>query len=197
MDSQHMPQLWDFTDDAGCQSSEAQNSSPALPGEESEYGPDPSLLVSDPEDEGMRVSPVPSGPFFQGQMDTSRPPDGPCRADDSVQSNGSGDSKHQGQRIVPPYVRLAPLLRRVQTLESKVGSLQVTLPESFGVVRGELNEVWAELSDLRRPTPPLDPRSSSPPTYFQERQQNSTSAAGVSTLHPIVCFFPISYEAGN
>ena len=115
---------------------------PPLPGEESESGPDPSLLVSDPDDEGTRVSPVPLGPFFQGQRDTSRPPDGPRRADDSIQSNGSGDSDHQGQWSVPPYVRLAPLLRRIQTLKSKVGSLQVTLPESFGIVHGELNEVW-------------------------------------------------------
>ena len=67
---------------------------PPLPREESESGPDPSLLVSDPEDEGTRVSPVPSGPFFQEQRDTSRPPDGPRRADNSVQSNGSGDSDH-------------------------------------------------------------------------------------------------------
>ena len=155
-----------------------------LPGEESESGPDPSLLVSDPEDKGTRVSPVPSGPFFQGPRDSSRPPDGPCRADDSVQSNGSGDSDHRGQRSAPPYVRLAPLLRRVQTLESKVRSLQVTLHESFGVVRGELNEVWAELSDLRQATPPLDPGSASSPMYFQERRQNSTSAAGASTLSP-------------
>jgi hypothetical protein len=102
-----------------------------LPGEESESGPDPSLLASDPEDEGTRVSPVPSGPFFQGQRDTSRPPDGPRRVDNSVQSNGSGDSDHRGQRSVPPYVRLAPLLRHIQTLKSKVGSLQVTLPETY------------------------------------------------------------------
>ena len=150
-----------------------------LPGEESESGPDPSLLVSDPKDKGTRVSPVPLGPFFQGQRDTSRPPDGPRRADDSVQSNGSGDSDHQGQWSVPPYVRLAPLLWRVQTLKSKGGSLQVTLPESFGVVCWELNKVWAELSNLRQATPPPDPGSASSPTYFQEWQQNSTSAARV------------------
>ena len=157
---------------------------PPLPGEESESGPDPSLLVPDLEDEGTRVSPVPSGPFFQGRKDTSRAPDGPRRADDSVQSNSSGDSDHRGQRSIPPYVRLAPLLWRVQTLESKVGSLQVTLPEFFGVVRGELNEVWAELSDLRQATPPPDPGSGRSPAYFQERHQNPTSAVGVSTLSP-------------
>jgi hypothetical protein len=132
----------------------------------------------------MRVSPVSSGHFFQGRKDTSRPLDGPRRADDSVQSNGSGDSDHRGQRIVPPYVRLAPLLRHVQTLKSKVESLQVTLPESFGIVRGKLNEVWAELSDLRQATPPPNPGSASSPTYLQERRQNSTSAVGVSTLSP-------------
>jgi hypothetical protein len=77
---------------------------PPLPGEESESGPDPSLLVSNPEDEGTRVFPVSSGPFFQGQRDTSRPPDGPCRANDSVQTNGSEDSDRRGQRSVPPLM---------------------------------------------------------------------------------------------
>ncbi len=62
--------------------------------EESESGPDPSMLVPNPENEGTRVSPVPSGHFFQGRRDTARPPNGPCRADDSVRSNGSGDSDH-------------------------------------------------------------------------------------------------------
>ncbi len=51
-------------------------------------------------------------------------------------------------------------------------------------MRGELNEVWAELSDLRQATPPPQPGSASSPAYFQERRQNSTSAAGVSTLLP-------------
>jgi hypothetical protein len=104
---------------------------PPLPGEESESGLDPSLMVYDPEDEETRASPVPLGPFCQGRRDTSRPPDGPCRANNSVQSNGSGDSHHQGQRSVPPYVRLAPLLWRVQTLESKVGMWNYTCSDSF------------------------------------------------------------------
>ena len=112
------------------------------------------------------------------------PPDGPCRANDSAQSNGSGESDHQSQRSVPPYARLVLLLRRIQTLESKVGSLQVTLPESFGIVRGEFNEVWAKLSNLHQSTPPPDPGSSSSPAYFQEWHQNSTSGGGASTLSP-------------
>ncbi len=49
---------------------------------------------------------------------------------------------------------------------------------------GELNEVWAKLSNLHQATPPPDPGSASSPAYFQERRQNSTSAAGVSTLLP-------------
>jgi hypothetical protein len=145
---------------------------PPLPRQESKSDPDLVLLVSDPEEEGTGVSPVLSGPFYQRARDTSLPQDAPRRTGVSVQSNGSGNSDHQSQQSLPPYVRLAPLLRRVQTLESKVGSLQVTLPESFGIVRGELNEVWAELSNLRQSTPPPDLGTSSSPAYFQERRQN-------------------------
>ena len=60
----------------------------------------------------------------------------------------------------------------------------MTLPESFGIVWGELNEVWAELSNLRQSTPPPDLGTSSSPAYFQERWQNPNGGGGTSTLSP-------------
>ncbi len=71
----------------------------------------------------------------------------------------------------------------------------MTLPESFGIVRGELNEVWAELSDLHQLTPPPDLGTSSSPAYFQERRQNPDPGGGYA--HPITCLFPTPYEAGS
>ena len=84
----------------------------------------------------------------------------------------------------PPYLRLAPLMRCVQDLESRVRKLEYSVPDSFVGVRDELDEVWKDLGDVRkiRASPPQD--SSSTPSLFQGRASNTASTSSNAPLTP-------------
>ncbi len=70
------------------------------------------------------------------------------RTDVSVQFNSLEGSVRARAQSRPPYGGIAPLLRRVQGLESKVGSLEDSVPQSFALVRDEVDKVWRESGNL-------------------------------------------------
>ena len=104
----------------------------------------------------MRVSSPPPGPQMFGPRDGV-----------SIHSSRAGGTDRSMTEEPPPYLRLAPLMRRVQDLESRVGKLEDSVPDSFMGVQDELDKVWKDLGDVRkiRASPPQD--SSSTPSLFQ------------------------------
>ncbi len=98
-----------------------------------------------------------------------------------MRSNVSSDSNHQSQRSTPLYTRLAPLYRCVQSLKTKVGGLQVTIPKSFDIVRGEFDEVWTELAKVRPSRHPAETGASSSLPFFQQRAQSTQPLGPTST----------------
>ena len=78
----------------------------------------------------------------------------------------------------PSYLRLAPLMRRLQDLKSRVRKLEDLVLDSFMGVRDELDEVWKDLGDMRkiRASPPHD-SSSSTPSLFQGQASNTALAS--------------------
>ena len=105
----------------------------------------------------MRVSSPPSGPQIFG----------PPRDGVSIHSSRAGGTNRSRSEEPPPYLRLAPLMRCVQDLESRVEKLEDLVPDSFMGGRDELDEIWKDLGDVHkiRAYPPQD--SSSTPSLFQ------------------------------
>ena len=101
----------------------------------------------------MRVSSPPPGPQMFGPRDGV-----------SIHSSRAGGTDRS--MTEPPYLRLAPLMRRVQDLESRVGKLEDSVPDSFMGVQDELDKVWKDLGDIHkiRASPLQD--SSSTPSLF-------------------------------
>ena len=102
----------------------------------------------------------------------------------SIHSSRAGGPDRSRTEEPPPYLRVAPLMRRVQDLESRVGKLEYSVTDSFVGVRDELDEVWKDLGDVRkiRASPPQD--SSSAPSLFQGRASYTTSTSSNAPLMP-------------
>jgi hypothetical protein len=111
---------------------------PPPAGQEVGLEDDSHMMDSDHQGEGRGPSSASSGQGLRAIFEARglRPlsQDVPPRGGGSVRSNVSGDSDHQSQQSTPLYTRLAPLYQRVQSLETKVGGLQVTIPKSFDSV---------------------------------------------------------------
>jgi len=109
---------------------------------------------------------------------------GPPRDGVSIHSSRAGGTDHSRSEEPPPYLRLAPLMRRVQDLKSRVGKLEDSVPDSFMGGRDELDEVWKDLGDMHkiRASPPQD--SSSTPSLFQGRASNTASTSSNAPLMP-------------
>ena len=104
----------------------------------------------------MRVSSPPPGPQMFGPRDGV-----------SIHSSRAGGTDRSMTEEPGPYLRLAPLMRRVQDLKSRMGKLENLVPDSFTGVQDELDEVWKDLGDVRKiwASPPQD--SLSTPSLFQ------------------------------
>lgn len=102
----------------------------------------------------------------------------------SIHSSRAGGPDRSRTEEPPPYLRVAPLMRRVQDLESRVGKLEYSVTDSFVGVRDELDEVWKDLGDVRkiRASPPQD--SSSAPSLFQGRASYTASTSSNAPLMP-------------
>jgi hypothetical protein len=124
-----------------------------------------------PQESGPQVpesgdTPIFSGGLFPDWGDSAGPLVGGQRTDVSLQSNRSRDSEWAREQSLPLYVRLSPLLWRVQDLKFKVGSLEGSLPQSFTLVRDELDEVWRDLGDICKSASfPFHQPSVTPPSF--------------------------------
>ena len=105
----------------------------------------------------------------------------------SIHSSRAGGTDHSRSEDLPSYLRLAPLMRRVQDLESRVGKLKDSVPDSFMGVQDELDEVWKDLGDVHkiRASPPQD-SSSSTPSLFQGQASNTASTSSNAPLTPVL-----------
>ena len=100
------------------------------------------------------------------------PPPGPQmfgpRDGVSIHSSRAWGTDRSRSEDPSSYLRLFPLMRRVQDLESRVGKLEDSVSDSFMGVRDELDEVWKDLGYVCKilASPPQD-SSLSTPSLFQ------------------------------
>ncbi len=102
----------------------------------------------------------------------------------SVQSNSLEGSEWARAQNRPPYRGIALLLWRVQGLESKVGSLEDSVPQSFALIGDEVDEVWRDLSDLRKSASSPFPWATVTPPLFQGRPVDTAPSSSTSILSP-------------
>ncbi len=114
---------------------------------EREADPSPALQELDPKVPETGFTPLLSEGLFLCREGRPGPSVGAQRTDVSVHLSRSGESKCGREQALPPYVRLGPLLWCIQGLESSVGRLEGSVPQSFSLVRSELDEVWRDLDD--------------------------------------------------
>ncbi len=129
-------------------------------------------------------TPIFSRGLFAGWAGSTGPAVGDQRTDGSVQSNSLEGSERARAQSRPPYGGIAPLLRRVQGLESKVGPLEDSLLQSFALVRDELDEVWRDLGDLCKSASSPFPWATVTPPLFQGRPVNTAPSSSTSILSP-------------
>jgi hypothetical protein len=92
-----------------------------------------------------RDTPIFSGGLFAGRAGSIGPSVGGQRTDVSVESNSLEGSERARAQSRPPYGGIAPLLWHVQGLESKVESLEDSVPQSFALIHDDLmrsGEIW-------------------------------------------------------
>ena len=101
-----------------------------------------------------------------------------------ARTSGSGHSVRSrdkslggASRLSGPNERLAPFLRRIQSLENRAAILDDSLPRSFGLVRDEMNLLWKELEELRDLAPRL-PREDAPTNLFESRRPAALPTGG-------------------
>jgi len=138
--------------------------------EESGYPPEDFVMAA-PQGGDRPPSPLNDSRGGGGSMRASSPPLGSQmfgpRDGVSIHSSRARGPDCSRSEDPPPYLRLAPLMCRVQDLKSRMGKLENLVPDSFTGVQDELDEVWKDLGDVRkiRASPPQD--SSSTPSLFQ------------------------------
>jgi hypothetical protein len=72
-----------------------------------------------------------------------------ARASRSSQSVQSGKESQPGASPAPGLnLRLTPIYKRIQALETRTATLEDSLPGSFGLVRDEMNLIWKDMEDL-------------------------------------------------
>ena len=106
----------------------------------------------------------------------------PMRTDATYRSPRSGGSENSREPR-PPVERLAPLMRRLDALETRASLLEDSLPSSFVLVRDELDDIWKDLRELERATASRQGPSQSA-TFFQSRGSTTTPAPPALTLTP-------------
>ncbi len=94
----------------------------------------------------------------------------------AARSNASVQSVRSGKEDLLPatsclpavYERLAPIIRQIQSLETRAATLDDSLPRSFGLIRGEMKLIWKDLEDLCEKAP-SSPREEPSGNLFQSR----------------------------